>query len=340
MSKFGGVAKRTTKALERYPSTASSIQGTLSIANAAGNAQNQLGKLGLQSILPLLERRPNDVGLVITIIHLYILTKNHGSAIMVLETFLKRLMESTAISDQDVRHAPGLIALLVSLYSIQGRKSQVKVELLKATSYWRRKSKHPPALLQAAGLSLLASSTVEDLGEARKIFKDLYAWNEQDRIALAGTVASSAMVKPDESNELAEHLTPITRLASSVDVDHFEQVGIPRIASDSKANPSKTRAAVELPTQTKKRIRKSRLPKNTDHCKKPDPERWLPLRDRSTYRPKGKKGKQKAATLTQGFQVEKAEDSSNNTALDAKAKSTSSIVGGAPKVSKKKKPRK
>ena len=47
-------------------------------------------------------------------------------------------------------------------------------------------------------------------------------------------------------------------------------------------------------------MRKSRLPKDYDPAKTPDPERWLPLKDRSTYRPKGKKGRQKAAEKTQG----------------------------------------
>lgn len=47
-------------------------------------------------------------------------------------------------------------------------------------------------------------------------------------------------------------------------------------------------------------MRKSRLPKDYDPAKTPDPERWLPLKDRSSYRPKGKKGRQKAAEKTQG----------------------------------------
>ena len=47
-------------------------------------------------------------------------------------------------------------------------------------------------------------------------------------------------------------------------------------------------------------MRKSRLPKDYDPSKAPDPERWLPLKDRSTYRPKGRKGRQKAAEKTQG----------------------------------------
>ena len=35
-----------------------------------------------------------------------------------------------------------------------------------------------------------------------------------------------------------------------------------------------------------KKKRKVRLPKNCDPNNKPDPERWLPRRERSTYRPK------------------------------------------------------
>lgn len=53
-------------------------------------------------------------------------------------------------------------------------------------------------------------------------------------------------------------------------------------------------------------MRKSRLPKDYEQGKAPDPERWLPLRDRSTYRPRGKKGRAKAA-LTQGGVVDKAQ---------------------------------
>lgn len=53
-------------------------------------------------------------------------------------------------------------------------------------------------------------------------------------------------------------------------------------------------------------MRKSRLPKKDEQGKAPDPERWLPLRDRSTYKPKGKKGRAKAA-LTQGGVVDKAQ---------------------------------
>jgi signal recognition particle subunit SRP72 len=66
---------------------------------------------------------------------------------------------------------------------------------------------------------------------------------------------------------------------------------------------ARKRAAKDQNARAKKRIRKSRLPKDYDPSKPPDSERWLPLRDRSTYRPKGRKGKQRAAERTQGFVV-------------------------------------
>ena len=340
ISKFNGVANKTLKALADCSSAVSNIQCNVSVANAAARAQNQLGKLGIQSVFPLLKRRPKDVGLVVTIVHLYIFTKNYGSAIIVLEFFLNCLNESTATSDRDIRHAPGLIALLVTLYSFQGRKLPIKIELVKAASYWRQKSKHPPALLHAAALSLLASSTIEDLQEANQLFRDLHAQNKQDRVALAGTVASSATTNPKEAQELASHLTPIARLTSGVDVDRLEKMDIPRLASDTKTSLSQIQAANEFSTRKKKRIRKSRLPDIVDSSKRVDPERWLPLRDRSTYRPKGKKGKQKGSTLTQGVQVERADEGMSIPASDAGTKSLGSILGGAPKAGKKRRSKK
>jgi signal recognition particle subunit SRP72 len=42
------------------------------------------------------------------------------------------------------------------------------------------------------------------------------------------------------------------------------------------------------------------MPKEYVDGKKMDPERWLPMRDRSYYRPRGRKGKKKLEGLTQG----------------------------------------
>ena len=310
-----------------------------SSANAAACAQNELGKLGLKSILPLLEKRPKDVGLVVTIVQLYMLTKNHGAAIKVMDTFFKHLDESATPADQDVRFAPGLVATLVSLYAVEGRKSHIRTELARAASYWRHKSKAPPALLHAAGLSLLESSKPEDWDAAGQTFEGLRKQDPDDTFATVGLVAAYATIDPSKVSRDADKLTPINRLTVGVDVAALEKASIPQTAQASASSilGRKRAAGADNAKPSKKRVRKSRLPKEYDPNKKADPERWLPLRDRSTYRPRGKKGKQKQAALTQGgvSEKDKAADASATEAV--KTQTAGGGGGGKSKRNKKRK---
>lgn len=273
----------------------------------------------------MLEKRPKDIGLILTIVQLYILTQNPGSATTVLETLLKRLSEPPfEDKDQDILHSPGLIATLISLYSAQNRHSQIKSTLAKAASYWRHKSKPPVSLLQAAGLSLLTSSSSPSSSAevnilATEIFSALHAADPSSRIALAGFVAANtSSISPSTAFTLpqpeTDKLTAIPRLIVGIDVDDLEASGVPfpappATSSSSSTKTGKKRALDEAAKPTKKRVRKSRLPKDYEQGKTPDPERWLPLRDRSTYRPKGRKGRAKAA-FTQGGVVDKTQATS------------------------------
>lgn len=310
--KPNGVTSSTSKLLSDLSPTLSSHTNTISVINAAAHAQSQLGKLGLKKILPLLERRPNDIGLVLTIVQLYILTKNPGSATTVLESLLKRLGNASD-ENQDILHSPGLIATLVSLYSAQNRASQVKSSLARTASYWRHKSKPPLSLLQAAGLTLLSSSSAEHASLATDIFSTLHALDPSSSVITAGYVA--AKTSPQSSNpqlptKEIDSLPPIARLISTIDVPALEAAGVPSPPPppplpSSTSLVSRKRAAAAAasdqgPNSPKKRIRQSRLPKDHDPAQIPDPERWLPVRDRASYRPKGKRGRAKAAALTQG----------------------------------------
>jgi len=276
----------------------------------------------------------------LTIVHLYILTNNHGSAITVLETFFKYLDLSTTAADQDVRFAPGLVAVMVSLYSIQGRKSHIRTELAKAASYWRHKSKHSPGLLRAAGLALLSSPSSDDRAVAGEIFEMLHHENPKDKLSAAGYVAAYATTDLTKVKSTSEHLPPVSRLTADIDVNALEAAGAPNVPSAATLSTNKKRAADESTKPAKKRIRKSKLPKDFDPNKAPDPERWLPLRDRSSYRPKGKKGKQKAQALTQGGVSEKGAESLNIANSDGAPKPASTVVSASSKPSKKKKPKK
>ena len=334
VGKASSVVKSTQKNLPTESSTSSAYSRKLSVINAAAHAQNELGKFGLKKILPLIEKRPTDVGLALTIVHLYILTNNHGSALTVLESLLKRLSSNPNPAVADTRFAPGLIATIISLYKHQNRKSQIKTELAKAASYWRHKSKPPTTLLQAAGLTLLESSTAEDQETARDIFSTLHTEDASSHFVKAGYVAAHAVCSPEKISREAESLTPVSRLISGIDVSALESAGVPLPLSTHAQNLKRKRALDEKPKPAKKRVRKSRLPNDYDPNKQPDPERWLPLRDRSTYKPKGKKGRKKAEQLTQGGVSEKADGVKG--AVEGVIQAKGGGAGGAKKGGKKK----
>lgn len=308
--KYDGVARSTSSIIAKSTlPTTSPFVNSLSVLNAAAHTKAGNEKASLNQILPLLEKRPNDVGLLLTIIQLYILTNNAGPAVTLLESFFKRLEESATPADLDVRFAPGLVALTVSLYRLSNRKAPIQTELGKAATHWRRKAKTSASLLRAAGISLLNSSKHEDLSAAGEIFSSLRSQDPNDKIAIAGYVASYASTDYEKVKPDLEKLKPVNDLTRGIDAASLEEAGIPVLAPPPVLESKKRSAeALEKEKPAKKRkIPKGKMPKDFEEGKKMDPERWLPLRDRSTYRPKGKKGKKKAMDLTQGGVVKEEE---------------------------------
>ena len=334
--KYDGVAESTARAIanQAMPTTLPHIT-SLSVLNAAAHARNMNGKAALRLVLPELEKRPNDVGMIATLLQMYVLTNNMTAATTLLKSFLDRLDSSASENDQDVRFSPGLVGTLVALYKTQGLKSQIKQELAKAANYWRHKSKPPKSLLQAAGTALLESSDLDDISAAGEIFTKLHEQNPDEKMAIAGYVASNAIQHPQSVKSEVEKLTPILDLIKNVDVDALEGAGIPQSSNAlaiAQQRSSRKRAGPDSDRPKAKRIRKSRLPKDFESGKKADPERWLPLRERSTYRPKGKKkGKKDGGDRTQGGVV--AEDVGVKETLPNKAQ-TPGVVGGGNKKKK------
>lgn len=319
-SKHAGVIRSTNASLkDSEAATISSAQNGISVLNAAAHAKGQTSKAGLKAILPLLEQRPNDVGLLLTVVQLYLLTNNAGSAISLIESFFARLEASKTQSDLDVRFAPGLVGILVSLYGKQNRTAVIKTELAQAAAHWRARRKQDPShiplpvsILRAAGTALLASAADDDAKAAAEIFKDLHDLDPNDRASTAGLVASLALTSPPDSIPQAPlaALTPSSRLISGIDAAALEAAGIPSspsLATATKTGSRKRTAGAIAAPKKKVRISAKRMPKDFVEGKAMDKERWLPLRDRSYWRPKGKnKGKKRGQDLTQGGAVEES----------------------------------
>ncbi|KAF3001144.1 Signal recognition particle core component [Neopestalotiopsis sp. 37M] len=337
MQKFDGVARSTSKQIQQTPApTASSEIAGLGVVNAAAHAHLDTGKTAIKEILPMLEKRPADIGLLLTIIQLYVQTKNPGPALGLLEAFLKRIEQATTPDHNDVRFSPGLVAVTVAVYRLFGRQNSIRTELARAAAHWKSRAKDdaPSSLLREAGVELLKSSNPEDLALAGATFEDLAANPNNDTIAAAGLVASFATTDYAKIEPYLNKLTPVDKLTSGTDVHALINAGVASVATASTQGTK--RPADAEPQKQHKRFRKKRLPKDYEEGKEPDPERWLPLRDRSTYRPKGKKGKKRAQEATQGGVVKEQETLELVGGAGA-VKVEKATGGGAKKKNKKKK---
>ncbi|KAK0739189.1 hypothetical protein B0T21DRAFT_138604 [Apiosordaria backusii] len=289
----------------------------LGVAGAAAATKLAVGKPTVRELLPLLEKRPNDVGLLLTIIQLYVQISTLPPAILLLEKFFARLEEANTPEHADVRFAPGLVALAVSLYRSQNRQKDVRNELAKAAAHWRSKTESSGAgasIAREAGIELLRSSHPSDLAAAGEAFEHILSAQPGDRTATAGLVASYATTDFSKVEPYLASLPPVEKLTQGVDVNSLIEAGVALLTPPASQQSKKrkleedgTTAPEKEKQQPAKKQRKRKLPKNYDPTKKPDPERWLPLRDRSTYRPKGKKGKKRAQEATQGGVVKEEE---------------------------------
>ncbi len=318
--KWPGVAKATAAKLKSAPSPTTDPKiVTLAVLNAAANTTNETHKQAVKTMLPLLEKRPTDVGLLLTIVQLYILTNHPTAAIQLLEAFFKRLEQSSDTISKSVQFSPGLVGLAVELYSSQGMSSTAKTLLIDAANYWKsnstKRSPLSPLLLRTAGslLVLDPNATKRDAEVATSIFEELRSANPKDAIAMTGLVAAKCIaegfsVKLDDS--LLDPLPPVEKLIGKIDATALEEAGVYAPPAAQHTSTKKKRAApgeeTAKPQEQKKKRKLSakRMPEDYVEGKAVDPERWMPLRDRSYWKPKGKKGKARAAGLTQGGVVD------------------------------------
>ncbi len=303
--KFGGMRKPTVP----NDSSLVSPEALLSsVFSAAAHARNEVSRAAIKKLLPEVSKRPNDVGLIITLVQMYVLTGNAPAAAELVKSLFNRLEDTAAENEENLRFNSGLVSILIALYRNQGRRVQIKQELAKAALYLRSRSKAPAALLHAAGLSLLELTDAEETREAAEIFSKLREQQPKDKSAIAGYVASHAMTDTGAVSGLVEKLTSVADLTRDVDVDALENAGIPQSSNAlhiAQLTRSRKRPVPDGASGKPKKVRKSRLPRDYDPEKKPDPERWLPMKDRSYYRPpKGKrKSKKGRDDRTQGGAV-------------------------------------
>uniref|UniRef100_A0A7N1A7R8 Signal recognition particle subunit SRP72 n=1 Tax=Kalanchoe fedtschenkoi TaxID=63787 RepID=A0A7N1A7R8_KALFE len=242
----------------------------------------------------------------------------------------------------DIQHMPATVATLVTLKERAGDIDGANEVLDSAIQWWTNamteNSKLDVILQQSASFKLKHGRQEE----ASRIFEELVKSHGSVE-AMVGLVTTAAHVNVDKAESYAKKLKPLPGL-KSVDVDSLEktsgakhvEIRIPEATEESKAKDK----------NKKKRKRKPRYPKGFDPANPgppPDPERWLPKRERSTYRPKRKdkraaqvRGSQGAVSRDKQEQVSTSSTSNNMTAKSNQAPTTSKSSAQAPPVAQPK----
>lgn len=219
-----------------------------------------------------------------------------------------------------IQHMPATVATVVALRERAGDVAGAAAALDSAVEWWRNAMTEGDGA--ATALEVLTHEAASfKLGhgqeeEAARLYEELFTNQGGGDEALAGLVKTVARTDPGKAEAYEKRLRPLLGL-KGIDVESLEKTsGAKQV--DGTAVPGRTKAveeaagggAVKDRSRKKKRKRKPRYPKGFDPANPgppPDPERWLPRRERSTYRPK-RKDKRHQVRGSQGAVVREKQD--------------------------------
>lgn len=194
----------------------------------------------------------------------------------------------------ELQHRPGMVATLVALRERAGDVDGAETTLDAAVNWWDNHLAEDRTtleeLIQEAAAFKLKHNKLE---AAAQLFQRLTksASPAVRAEALNGLVRSTALSDPTKAELYEKELPPLPGLRN-IDVEALERAAptSKRVrGTDEEVKAGEEKADKIKPK--KKRKRKPLYPKNFDPANPgppPDPERWLPKRERSSFRPKKK----------------------------------------------------
>lgn len=283
----------------------------------------------IKELQKLYSQRKHNVALAFSIAQLYIQEDEYSLAATAIGDYVNNTSE---ISPNDA-YAPGVVSALASLYTLAGKQgSQFSQIFESAVKHW---SKVSPTILEGnpAFKSLFADAALALAGTGkdklvRETLEALYKKDSSDVVVIAGLLGLGDAEITEKYGSHERQLLSIGDAVKGIDIEKLASSGLEpllkkRSAPDSDRNTKGDNA-------TKRKTKKPRLPKNYNPDKQPDPERWIPLRDRSTYKAPKAKGKKKVSTSTQGGLVDESLSVSSGSG-SAGTSSTSSSSSSASK---------
>uniref|UniRef100_A0A5G2QBU7 Signal recognition particle subunit SRP72 n=2 Tax=Sus scrofa TaxID=9823 RepID=A0A5G2QBU7_PIG len=239
--------------------------------------------------------------------------KQHTKAIELLQEFsdqhpenaaeIKLTMAQLKISQaclilrsiEELKHKPGMVSALVTMYSHEEDIDSAIEVFTQAIQWYQSHQPKSPAHLslirEAANFKLKYGRKKEAVSDLEQLWKQ----NPKDIHTLAQLISAYSLVDPEKAKALSKHLPSSDSMSLKVDVDALENspgATYVRKKGGKVAGDNQPKEHGQGDLKKKKKKKKGKLPKNYDPKVTPDPERWLPMRERSYYRGR-KKGKKK-----------------------------------------------
>ncbi|KAF9922941.1 Signal recognition particle core component [Linnemannia zychae] len=247
----------------------------------------------LEELKEFAAARPDSVAIQFAIIQLELMEgKDYTAAIESLTRFLKTL-------PKEEQHRPGYVALLVWLYDQAGQGEKGVDLLSEASAVWTKNNKGsgsktalPLTLLKQTATFKLKSHRYK---EAAKDYEELVRADPSDPASIAGLIMAYSEFEPTLAEKYGASL-PEMKNVIALDVEALEKVvpGLKReyVSTENAGGIFGGRRPLgpgSRPRRTgarRLRKRKPLLPKNynPEAPGTPDPERWLPKRDRAAAR--------------------------------------------------------
>nr|XP_060618680.1 signal recognition particle subunit SRP72 isoform X1 [Anolis sagrei ordinatus] len=198
-------------------------------------------------------------------------------------------------SIEELRHKPGMVSALVTMYSHE-EDIDSAIEVLAQAIEWYQEFQpkspvHLSLIREAANFKLKHGRKKEAISDLEELWKQ----NPDDVHTLAQLISAYSLVDAEKAKVLSKHLPSSDAMSLKVDVDALENSHGATYVRKKGGKPTPENQQKEQgqgDVKKKKKKKKGKLPKNYDPKVTPDPERWLPMRERSYYRGR-KKGKKK-----------------------------------------------
>ncbi|KAL6505355.1 hypothetical protein OROGR_025172 [Orobanche gracilis] len=212
----------------------------------------------------------------------------------------------------DIQHKPATVATIVSLKERAGDIDGADAVFDSAIQWWSNAmtedndSKRDVIIQEAASFKLRHGKK-----EAARLYEELVRRNNCVE-ALVGLIRTTAHTDVEKAESYEKQLKALPGL-KGIDVESLEKTyGAKHVENGVFMGGSEAYEAKSKEKNKKKRKRKPKYPKGFDPANPgppPDPERWLPKRERSSYRPKRK---DKRAAQVRGSQGAVAKEAASN----------------------------